>query len=204
METSERARLRALCEAATPGPECTGISARWCPRCGDCTCPGDPDRGDPMDDPRCPLHASSSPHGEGAETADLRATVDTMQAQLDAHREWLATAERERDEARAEAARLRAELGACKGALDRHIGLRIGDRVEARLAERCACSEFAESSTPARRTRPSCYRCDDTGYVETRTFFPATKYQPAGTVVDSVRCPRCGAADHGREAGGGA
>lgn len=65
-------------------------------------------------------------------------------------------------------------------------------------------TQVLESSTPARRTRPSCYRCDDTGYVEIRIFFPATKHQPAGTVVDSVRCPRCGAADHGREAGGGA
>ena len=45
-----------------------------------------------------------------AETADLRATVDTMQAQLDAHREWLATAQASGDEARAEAERLRAAV----------------------------------------------------------------------------------------------
>ncbi len=45
-----------------------------------------------------------------AETADLRAAVDTMQVQLDAHREWLATAQATGDEARAEVERLRAEL----------------------------------------------------------------------------------------------
>lgn len=77
MDTTERTRLRALCEAATPGPECTGITAMWCPRCGDCTCPGDPDRGDPMDDPRCPLHAANSPHGEG-EHEDKVAAVATL------------------------------------------------------------------------------------------------------------------------------
>lgn len=77
MDAKERARLRALCEAATPGPECTGITAMWCPRCGDCTCPGDPDRGDPMDDPRCPLHAANSPHGEG-EHEDKVAAVATL------------------------------------------------------------------------------------------------------------------------------
>lgn len=119
MDATERARLRALCEAATPGPECTGISARWCPRCGDCTCPGDPDRGDPMDDPRCPLHASSSPHGEGEEhgpdTAALlrlgAAARTALPALLD-DSERLATAERERDEARAETADLRGTGGA--------------------------------------------------------------------------------------------
>lgn len=51
--------------------------------------------------------------------------------------------------------------------------------------------QVLESTRPASRVRPSCWRCDDTGYVETRTYFPATKYQPEGVVVDSVRCPRC-------------
>lgn len=39
---------------------------------------------------------------------------------------------------------LRAELDAFKGALSRANELRIGDRAEARLDERWACSEFAE------------------------------------------------------------
>jgi hypothetical protein len=55
-------------------------------------------------------------------------------------------------------------------------------------------TQVLESSSPARRTRPACFRCDDTGYVETRTFFPASKYQPAGTLIGSVRCPHCDAA----------
>ncbi len=42
--------------------ECTGITAAWCPLHGDCSCP------DPvaLDDPSCPLHALTSPHGEFA------------------------------------------------------------------------------------------------------------------------------------------
>jgi hypothetical protein len=44
---------------------CTGISASWCPECGDCTCPYDEfgfigDR----DTPGCPLHDPNSPHAE--------------------------------------------------------------------------------------------------------------------------------------------
>lgn len=92
-----------------------------------------------------------------AETADLRAAVDTMQVQLDAHREWLATAQATGDEARAEVERLRRELAeargdfaqmredrdAYRGALDRAIELRIGDRAEARLDEREACAAIA-------------------------------------------------------------
>ena len=44
----------------------------------------------------------------------------------------------------AEVRRMRAELAAFKGALSRANELRIGDRAEARLDERWACSEFAE------------------------------------------------------------
>ena len=43
-------------------PPCTGISAQWCPRCGDCSCPeGERSSFD------CPLHSPSSPHGEEPE-----------------------------------------------------------------------------------------------------------------------------------------
>lgn len=42
-----------------------------------------------------------------------------------------------------------------------------------------------------RRNRPGCFRCGDTGYVETRQTFAATKYSPACTVIDSVACPHC-------------
>lgn len=43
-------------------PECTGITARHCPKCGDCRCDGEG-----FEDPACPLHAMESPHGEAAE-----------------------------------------------------------------------------------------------------------------------------------------
>lgn len=45
-------------------PECTGLSASWCPRCGDCACPRD-DEGEllgDMNDRGCPLHAPDSTH----------------------------------------------------------------------------------------------------------------------------------------------
>lgn len=41
-------------------PGCTGLSARWCPCCGDCCCPADGE----MNDEKCPLHAAHSKHGE--------------------------------------------------------------------------------------------------------------------------------------------
>lgn len=44
----------------TNSMECTGISAGWCPIHGDCTCRDPEDKND--DD--CPLHSSSSTHGE--------------------------------------------------------------------------------------------------------------------------------------------
>lgn len=47
---------------------CTGVFAKWCPRCGNCRCPLLREAGDPcertMDDPACPLHAPHSRHGE--------------------------------------------------------------------------------------------------------------------------------------------
>jgi hypothetical protein len=49
--------------------ECTGLSASWCPNCGDCTCPRDEDgcvlqEGfDVVEDSACPLHGLRSKHG---------------------------------------------------------------------------------------------------------------------------------------------
>lgn len=42
---------------------CTGITARWCPRCGDCRCAPDPAD---MDEPSCPLHGIKSDHAESS------------------------------------------------------------------------------------------------------------------------------------------
>ena len=46
--------------------QCTGVSAGWCPIHGDCTCPEIPGSGGEIDmnSEDCPLHASSSTHGE--------------------------------------------------------------------------------------------------------------------------------------------
>ncbi len=37
----------------------------------------------------------------------------------------------------------------------------------------------------------NCWRCEDTGRIETRQSFPATKYQPAGMLMSDAPCPRC-------------
>lgn len=61
---------------------CTGVSARWCPVHGTCTCPtyaDDPEHADPasasddydvdsMDDDSCPLHSTSSTHAAEHDT----------------------------------------------------------------------------------------------------------------------------------------
>lgn len=49
--------------------KCTGKTARWCPRCGECTCTkGQPldarGTGDDLPKPGCPLHGPKSLHGE--------------------------------------------------------------------------------------------------------------------------------------------
>lgn len=58
--------FKAFCAWDTPDPKheprCTGVTASWCPRCGDCECPGRGDRH--LDDPCCPLHGTFSAHGE--------------------------------------------------------------------------------------------------------------------------------------------
>ncbi|MCH9637806.1 MAG: hypothetical protein K0U16_07680 [Gammaproteobacteria bacterium] len=59
-------RAQALVDAGYP---CSGVSAGWCPNCGDCTCPPDPetdDYPDGMNHPDCPLHSPESPHPTGA------------------------------------------------------------------------------------------------------------------------------------------
>lgn len=75
-------RVRTLL-AAHDG-RCTGVSARWCPVCGDCTCP-EPERS--MDSERCPLHSRASPHAEGGDSSpsvavapeDLAALCDALE-----------------------------------------------------------------------------------------------------------------------------
>lgn len=54
----ERDRVTYLNDG-TDWQQCTGVSADWCPNCGNCQCP---DREDRMDDAGCPLHRPDSPH----------------------------------------------------------------------------------------------------------------------------------------------
>ncbi len=52
----EVAKRRAEYEA------CTGMSASWCPRCGDCTCERWPDGTSDFDGRDCALHGEKSTH----------------------------------------------------------------------------------------------------------------------------------------------
>jgi len=54
------------------GPACTGITASWCPRCGDCKCPPLRKEVGDMDAPGCPLHALDSAHAEDPEVGALQ------------------------------------------------------------------------------------------------------------------------------------
>jgi hypothetical protein len=66
--TPIRAVIRSLCRKVvawldrTEPVQCTGVSAVWCPVCGNCTCA---DREQSLDDPCCPLHGEHSRHAEG-------------------------------------------------------------------------------------------------------------------------------------------
>jgi hypothetical protein len=60
------ARLRA---APVAPLKCSGLTARWCARCGTCVCPAygsEAYEDSGMSDPRCPLHAPTSQHAEEA------------------------------------------------------------------------------------------------------------------------------------------
>jgi uncharacterized protein (TIGR02996 family) len=58
MAALERDRLD-LFNDETDWSQCTGLSASWCPNCGDCSCR---DREESMSDEGCPLHAPASRH----------------------------------------------------------------------------------------------------------------------------------------------
>ncbi len=70
-EAEEYSRLEATRRSCKR--RCTGLTARWCPIHGDCTCPNPADRDDfgpsDMDDMHCPLHGEASDHPIGPEVA---------------------------------------------------------------------------------------------------------------------------------------
>lgn len=59
---------------------CTGLTAAWCPNCGDCTCEKLPSGEPCLDDGRCALHAPKSPHAETVELGDCEKRVSAMAA----------------------------------------------------------------------------------------------------------------------------
>lgn len=69
-ETSKRCRYCECADALAgtpPAAECTGLSAQWCPACGDCACgpryEGGRDGGErTLSDDGCPLHSAASRH----------------------------------------------------------------------------------------------------------------------------------------------
>ncbi len=52
---------------------CTGITARWCPLCGTCSCP---DFSTDLNTPGCPLHDAASQHAEARPLVDDPAAPD--------------------------------------------------------------------------------------------------------------------------------
>lgn len=56
---------------------CTGVSASWCPNCGDCCCHYDDVVGYlSRDDPKCPLHADDARHAETMYRTHLTGAYD--------------------------------------------------------------------------------------------------------------------------------
>ena len=51
---------------------CTGVTATWCPVCGDCSCPIGDDSVPTFNDPDCPLHGQESLHGNAMLEDDAR------------------------------------------------------------------------------------------------------------------------------------
>lgn len=98
---------------APPLPACTGITASWCPQCGDCTCP---DRTEVMSSSRCPLHAPGSDH------ADESAMDVSAEAVAAARAAGLEAAARIVDDAASDA--VEAGIEATDPSLARHYGTR--------------------------------------------------------------------------------
>lgn len=63
---------------------CTGLSAFWCPRCGDCTCERMPDGDCAFDSPSCPLHRVGSGHADTIELAECEQRISEMASALGA------------------------------------------------------------------------------------------------------------------------
>lgn len=69
-----RRTLRRLCEAVLAWldrrdyGDCTGLSASWCPVCGDCTCRDPPES---RNDAECPLHGDRSKHAMHDEAREV-------------------------------------------------------------------------------------------------------------------------------------
>ncbi len=57
---------------------CTGLSAFWCPRCGDCTCERARDGECCFDGKDCPLHREDSRHAETVSLDECRAKVSAL------------------------------------------------------------------------------------------------------------------------------
>lgn len=54
---------------------CSGLSAGWCPNCGDCICPRNGDSWEEYNTPGCPLHGETSKHGEMEEYETIWGTL---------------------------------------------------------------------------------------------------------------------------------
>ncbi len=60
---------------------CTGLSAFWCPVCGDCVCERLPDGDCSFDGDDCPLHSATSAHADTIDRAQCDQIVETVFAE---------------------------------------------------------------------------------------------------------------------------
>lgn len=68
-----------------------GVTVRWCPRCGTCTCPeqnGNPDRW--VEDVACPIHGTRSEHAEAIPYQSCAAPIALTRKQIELVQEWAA------------------------------------------------------------------------------------------------------------------
>lgn len=62
---------------------CTGVSASWCPNCGDCACERSNDGDCCFDGADCPLHSNRLKHAETVELVEVERDISALAREHD-------------------------------------------------------------------------------------------------------------------------
>ena len=130
---------------------CTGISAGWCPVHGDCVCPYDEDNGHDFTNEACPLHGTTSAHGDDEEDPPPIARSLILRLAHD-----LAERTAERDTAQASIRGLieaMNEAQADRDALARHVERLIREAGDIRADERKRAKDEQDEAVSAAHQR---------------------------------------------------